>query len=207
MNAEHGVELEDLDWPLYSIAIQAHESRRPYAEELAAVLGNAPIAWSRTEGDVWDTHRRARELCDPVAMWSVVIQDDAELLPGFHHRLTDVLYEQPLSFVGLYFRAKRSLPMMSHMARVGRARGGFAFPRFQWALASAIRSIVLPDLLSDCDRMNDISPARDDDRIRRWALERSMQTWYPLPSLVDHRPGIQSLVGNGPNARRRATYR
>lgn len=188
-----------------SIAVQAHPARRVQAEALAAELA-APIAWSEQEGDVWDTHRRARLACDPGAEWSLVVQDDALLGRDFRVRLEALLTATPYKLVGLYYRDKPRKRPMIKAARAGRAAGGFAWPVLQWGIANAIAGPLVPAMLEWCEALVDAPARRDDVRIRRWALENDLLTWYPLPSLVDHRPELSSLVGNGPNRGRQARY-
>lgn len=172
------------------IAIQAHPNRRALAEGLARQL-SAPIAWSRSEGDVWDTHRRARMLCDPAAEWNLVIQDDAILAPRFLERLEGALVGPITS---LFFRRRRKYPELNAAAEAGLDAGGCSWPELLWGVGVAIRTELVPDMVATGDCIKDIGADRDDERVSRWAQKRGYATWYALPSLVNHRANVRSLV-------------
>ena len=161
-----------------SIAIQAHPSRRTYAEQLAERLG-ATIAWSQVQGDVWDTHRRARLLAGTAADWNLVVQDDSLLCRDFDKRLAATL-RTPQHLCSLFFRHRAGLAQMNGAARNGLRKGGFLWPIMQWGVAVAVPSQHVADMVAFCEAM-DSPPHHDDQRIRVWALERHIKTWYPLP--------------------------
>ena len=193
----------------FGFAIQAHPTRAKLAQTLSQQLGGAPIAWSRKPQDTWDTHRRARLAADPAADWNVVLQDDAVLGREFHRRLAELVASRPEQLYCLFYRPKSTRqgngPYNDAAAR-GLASGGFAWPALRSCIGTVIATPLIADMIEYCDAITDVPSRLDDPRISRWAQERELPIWYPLPSLVNHQRGGRSLVGHGPNGSRVARW-
>lgn len=191
---------------LWSAAVQAHPSRRAHAGQTSEALRGCPIAWSQTPGDVWDTHKRARLACDPDATFSLVVQDDVILGQKFAERLTDLLTERGDGMAYCLFyrhKSRRTHASMIAAAQAGLPEGGFTFPRMQFCAATVIPTAHVPAMVEFCDDL-DHRKDRDDMLITRYLRSVGMDVFYPLPSLVDHRPDGSSLVGHGSNRGRQA---
>ena len=124
-----------------------------------------------------------------------MVQDDVILGHDFLARLDALLRDQRLIY-GLFFRRRRKNVKMNAAAQRGLKQGGFAWPTLYWGLAIAVPTQRVAEMIVACDAMTDIASTYDDPRISRWAAKRHIPTWYPLPSLVDHREG-PSIAGNG----------
>lgn len=186
-------------------AIQAHPKRRPYVRELLRQLGrDTPVAWDEKRS-VWDTWKRAALLCNGDSDFTVVIQDDAVLGKDFHRRLEKVVDREEEFAYCLFYRLKNKKTHKAFNAAgwAGRKRGGFAFPRFQFCVGSAIPTRWIPDIIEYGDSLDaDGLPSRGDDpRINAFLNSRGILTFYPLPSLVSHRIGRSISHPNRPERR------
>lgn len=182
-----------------SIAIMAHPSRAAYVDELRATLGDVPVAWHEgpdaTREDrspIWRT-RRAALLLHGDDPFHCVIQDDAILGQDFRARLDalctgDYLY-------GLFYRRSPRWAEVHKIAMRSVRRGGFTAPGFVRGVGLALPTVRIPDLVTFGDAVGD--RRGDDYRIKHWAIARGLETYLPLPSMVDHRLGPSLARHNG----------
>lgn len=200
-----------------SLAIMAQQQRAPWVAELVEQLGGVPVAWDlRLDRgpleSVWPIRREAMLAFEPGAALHVVLQDDAILCRDFRAR-TEALVEREGAGIAysLYYRHdERSLgfrfsdtnPPMRVKAESGLELGGFRHERLAYGVAIVLPTAVIPRLVADCDRMEDIR--QDDHRINVWLQKAEIPVFYPLPSLVDHRSEGEGR--NGPNGPRVATW-
>lgn len=179
-----------------SIAIMAHPSRAAWVAELVAELGPVPVAWARepyaTPGyqtPIWETRKAALAMAS--GDLHCVLQDDVILGRGFRDRL------ERLPMAGdriamLFYRHKAQHREARSASSGARGAGGFV-----------ARGMVLgPGLVFPTDRIADLvafgddgTADGDDPRMERWVVARGVDTWVPIPSLVDHRRG-PSLIGH-----------
>jgi hypothetical protein len=177
-----------------SYAVMAHPSRRRYVRALLRELGDVPVAWAEPpfaepgfREPVWRTCRAAM-LLHTDAEFHCVIQDDALPCPDFRDRV-EALVERGEYIYQLFYRNKGSWPEVKKLAAPGvdfTYRGRLLGP------AVVYPTRILPALIDACDAMS--TRLGSDDRIKVWA-EQHLDTYVPLPSLVDHRVG-RSLVGH-----------
>jgi hypothetical protein len=177
-----------------SYAIMAHPRRRRFVARLQAQLGDVPVAWAEPpyahtgyREPVWRTCREAMRLHTD-AEFHCVIQDDALPCSDFVERV-EALVERGEYIYQLFYRNKGSWPEVKKLAAPGvdfTYRGRLLGP------AVVYPTRILPDLIAACDAM----PRRlgSDDRIKVWAADH-IDTYVPLPSLVDHRVG-DSFLGH-----------
>lgn len=177
-----------------SFAIMAHPSRRRYVDQLVAEVGDMPIAWAEPpfaepgfREPVWRTQRAAL-LMHTDAPWHCVLQDDVLPCPDFRARVEELVHGDQLFM--LFYRHKRTWKKVNRVAGLGQdftMRGGLLGP------ALVFPTERIDDLIAFCDQMD--PGLGSDDRIKVWARERGVDTYVPIPSLVDHRVG-PSLVGH-----------
>lgn len=194
-----------------SLSIMAHVDRAAYLPDLAAKLGAVPVSMDERKGapghlGVWKNCRRAWTMHDPAADYHAVIQDDAIICNRFRERAEDFLErfdhathgkrDRAFSF---YFGNKA---MLKHLADEG-MRTGFVVKKVPgWGVAICLPVSLIPDMLAVCDTYRN---PQDDVRIGKFLAARTIETYYPMPSLVDHRPGTKSLVAD-PGPCRKAWY-
>lgn len=189
---------------MLSVSLMAHPQRAHYIPALQEVLGDVPIAWSGAkvkrgrvlERDVWDTGRRAMSMFDPEARFHLVVQDDAVLGRDFYPRLKKVLSHGESYAYCLYFRFKSRATHaeFNDAAKAGKRKGYFTFQRLQFGVGIVMPTAIIPDMLAFCE---DVDTPHYDLRMGAYLDHIGMETLYPLPSLVNHRPNGRSLVGHG----------
>jgi hypothetical protein len=176
-----------------SLAIMAHPSRAPFVDDLLAELGDVPVAWSEPPDaepgfrePVWRTNRAAMQLHTD-APFHCVLQDDVIPCPDFRRRIEELATGDYLYM--LFFRKKRTWRDVNHLADSGdfTVRGRLLGP------AVIYPTQRIPDIIRYCDKLG--TELGSDDRVKRWASKRGVDTYVPIPSLVDHRVG-RSLVGH-----------
>jgi len=185
---------------LLSVSVMAHPSREKWFSHLKDRLGDVPFAIDRGLG-IWDTCRRAWEMHDPDAKYHVVIQDDAIVCRGFQEKAEAFIRQHDAEnrAFGFYFGNKKTLRQQAASA----LKVGYAVKITpSWGVAICLPTSYIPDMIEQCNEMNN---KQDDVRIGRFITSRKMQVYFPMPSLVDHRVGHKSLVGD-PGKGRRAYY-
>jgi hypothetical protein len=173
-----------------SIAIMAHPDRRVWVDELQAQLGPVPVAWARppwaTVRDrepIWRTCRQAMLLHDD-APFHCVIQDDAVLGHDFGARL-ERLVEAGDYIYCLFWRPHTGYPMEARLAQMNEPDGYFKkLGGSMFGVAVVYPTRFIPEIVKAGDREG---RAADDMRVKKWAILNHVETYIPLPSLVDHR--------------------
>lgn len=194
-----------------SISIMAHESREHLFPYLKQMLGDIPFSIDKragTEGHIgiWENCKRAWGLHDPTADYHVVIQDDGIICKDFNKRaidfltrfdhMTDGKRDRAFSF---YFGNKK---VTKAIADEGMKVGYATKEILSWGVAICLPVSLIPDMIATCDTLRN---PQDDVRIAKFLHRRKMTVYYPMPSLVSHRAGEKSLVGD-PGQFRKAQY-
>lgn len=179
-----------------SVSVMAHPSRAAMVPTLLGMLPGAQVYWD-TNNTIWDTCKGAWKLHDPSADYHVVIQDDAIICQNFEERARKLL-ESGFSAYSFYFSNSTSLKQMADEAL---ARGGVVRDLLHWGVAVCLKTSLINEMIKYCDKLPDDA---DDVRIKKFLQHKGIPTFCPMPSLVDHRPDIDSLVDNKPG--RKAMY-
>ena len=174
---------------MISAAVMAHPRRQPFVRELLDRIGEIPVVWDRTD-DEWDTGRRALLAFDPAASHHLVIQDDAvpcrDLVVGID-RATTTSGDQPLGlYVGAVSKAPPSFAALTSQALEG-GKPWFAATGPHWGVAICLPTAHIPELVAAMDARSDVP--NYDARIAKFYANAGIECLYPMPSLVDHRPG------------------
>lgn len=187
-----------------STIIVAVPERVFLSRELSRQTG-APVAVDFDRLGLWPNHRRAWILADEEsegAEWCLVLQDDAELCDDFMDRARQALSVAPGPVVQLFSWVKKS-PM-----KRARRRG------FSWAcywynvcgVAIAIRREYVWPMIEFCDdHVTDANPSYD-QRVGFWAACFGLGIWASVPSLVQHRAGVESTICGRSNASRQSDF-
>jgi hypothetical protein len=188
----------------------AHEKRAKYIPYLKEKLGDVPVFMDVDGPDnlgVWPNAKRCWLSFDPEATYHVVIQDDSIIGEDFYKRLDEVLDKGTLYAYSLFYRHKRrrTHDKMNKAAYAGYEKGHFTYPRLQWANAVVLPTFIIEKCIAFADTQNQYENI-DDLRISAYLQKIGMQTFYPLPSLVNHRQEEDSLIGHINNQGRTATW-
>lgn len=197
---------------ILSVSVQAHESRAGWFDYLKEKLGqDVPFAIDKGKrGDpenlgVWGNCRRAWLMYDPTALYHVVIQDDAIVCENFRELAEEFILKHavagdPLRAFNFYFGNKKALVPQAHRD----LSQGFTIKDYpSWGVAICLPVAHIDEMVTYCDQFT--GTPQDDVRIGRFIKSKAMPIYYPLPSLIDHRTGELSLVGD-PGENRRAIY-
>lgn len=182
---------------ILSISVMAHPKREEFFPYLKEKLGDVPFSIDHKSAGVWPNAKKAWSMYNPEALFHVVIQDDAIVCDDFHSRAERSIVEGfknlkgGLDFaVSFYFGNRASL---KGIAQDGIEQGFAIMGRTPWAVAICLPTTVIPDMLQFCDNL---AMPQDDVRIGTFLRSRGMKVYFPLPSLIDHRTGNASLVGD-----------
>lgn len=173
-----------------SATIMAHPSRSTFVDELSAQL-DIGVVWDE-KNNRWDTGRRSL-LAATDSTHHLVIQDDAVAPDNLVATLTSALTYVP-----------DGTPLALYLGAVARYRNTWlkavrpdtswiTMPGLNWGVGLVIPTGDIEELVAECDRMHGI--ANYDLRLSRFYEQRKIYTWYPWPSLVDHRDSPSLVAG------------
>lgn len=176
-----------------SFAVVAHEQRLTAATELAHSLG-AVISLDDGSKGAEANHLEAWRLTqlpdNEECAWSVVLEDDALLVPDFAAQIEKALTAAPEPVVSLYLgkaKPRRWQERISDAIEIADRRDAhwITGPHAIHAVAIAIRTELREDWL-DFAHTNELPI---DERISAWCVARRHRVAYAWPSLVDHLDG------------------
>jgi hypothetical protein len=183
-----------------SISIMAHPDREEFVKGLLKEVGGTiPVAMDRRGEGSWSCARKAWTLHDKFADYHLVLQDDAIPCSNFRERAISVLPEERSMAVSLFMAASNPKRTEDIVRRYTRGETSWVSPYLYNGVAIAL---PIPMILPMIDWVDDKRRAMH----RRWGLHRSdgrifmylhakgIQTFYPIPCLVDHRDS-PSIVG------------
>jgi hypothetical protein len=183
-----------------SISVMAHSSRAKYFKELKERLGDVPFSIDKAGAEigVWNNCKRAWQMHNRDAEFHVVIQDDAIVCKNFRARAEAILGSQEQAY-NFYFGNRR---VYKKLADAG-MKQGHLFTRWpNWGVAICLPTKLIPDMIKFCDKL---TTRHDDTRIGFFLKSKAIKIYFPMPSLIDHRTGEKSLVGD-PSDGRHAWY-
>lgn len=193
----------------------AHPQRSEWVDEVVSQTGY-PIAWAvgpptPDPEKRWAVGRAAWELAAQQGKdWSVVVQDDAVLCDNFLvliDSLTAAVGDRGLvcAYTGVP-KIKNGVVQQSSLQMIQKATHRFnvtPMRSLNWGVVLAMPTHLVADMLVWCDEREG-DPY--DYRIGCYVRDvLGKQTWYPHPSLVNHR-GAESLIGRVDD-RERVAYR
>ncbi len=192
---------------MISVSVMAHPSRERYFDYLRYRLGNVPFAVDTESEGVWPNCRRvwALGLERFAAPYHCVIQDDAVVCKDFYERAETVIRDAEREgrkanerfAINFYFGRRRKLLEIGERS----LKTGFWLWRNPcWGVALCLRREWIRPMLDYCERLD---TPKDDERIASFLRSKGVRTYFPVPSLVDHRPATEtpSLVGDPGDSR------
>lgn len=192
----------------FSCAVVAHYSRIVAATELARTVGGVIVMDS---GDIGcnANHLRAWEMISTrEADYGLVLEDDAQPVPGFVEQAEQALAVAPEPVVSLYLGTGRPVRWQERIPSAIAAAD-----RIDACWLTTMHTIHAVALAIHTDHREDwLDFAHDsklpiDERMSAWCVARGHSVAYTWPSLVDHADGptlIKHRDGRPRNAPRRA---
>lgn len=181
---------------MISVAIMAHQKRADFIPELEAKLDRpATVVWDRANNR-WDTGRRALLAYDRSATHHLVLQDDAlicrDLVAGVERALEHTPGDSPVClYVG---KVRPYKALVDEYTRDSERASWLVMAQINWGVAIVFPTKIIDDMVAWCD--NQTIPNYD-SRMSRWFENQGISTWYPWPSLVDHRESPSLVPGRG----------
>lgn len=174
-----------------SATIMAHPARVEFVDELTKQF-NISVTWDQIN-DRWDTGRRSLLAYDPEATHHLVLQDDAvapdNLLETVQNALGYVSLGSPVAlYLGAVARFRR---VWQRSVRPNTS--WVTMPGLNWGVGIVVPTVDIPAIVKECDEMRAIG--NYDLRLSRFYEHRNIYTWYPWPSLVDHRDSPSLVPG------------
>jgi hypothetical protein len=179
-----------------------HPKRREFIESMDKALGEkVPISIDIGFG-LWENCKRAWLLYDKDADYHVVLQDDAIICKDFKKKAEQFIskYNKEKRAFNFYFG--RRVSMNKNILAEGITNGYIILPKNMWGVAICLPTSEIKSMIEKCDTMTHIP--QDDTRIGRYLSGKKFNIIYPMPSLIDHRSDLESLVGNALSNGRRA---
>lgn len=182
---------------MISVAIMAHPARAEYVEELQGRLDRpAKVVWDERQ-DRWDTGRRSMLAYDPSASHHLVVQDDAviprDFVAGVEAALAHAPQDVPLCLYVGRVRPYRAL-VNKYVALAEGKASWLVMDQLVWGVAIVMPTKFIEPMVAWCDGQH---IPNYDTRMSRWLEYQQIRTWYPWPSLVDHRESPSLVPGRG----------
>jgi len=183
---------------LLSISIMAHPSRARFFPYLLKRLGyDTPISIDEKSEGVWPNCRRAWQMHDKNSLYHLVVQDDAIVCENFRERAEAAIQDMiKRGFSGhalnFYFGGRKS---NQEEGKRGLERGFLTKHSPSWGVAICLETRWIDEMLEYTKRFD---TWRDDERIAGFLAHKQIRSYFPMPSLIDHRGGAEtpSLVGD-----------
>lgn len=175
----------------FDITIMMHPSREKYRDYLFSKLGKVPVVMDRGMG-LWDTARRAWLNFDKTKQFHLVIQDDAIIGDRMIERLNRELCDEKFAYnlyLGRRSRDAKYTKELHDSVKVGH----YLKEKLSWGVGICLPTKLIPEMIKYCDGM-DRFKNNDDTKISVFLKTKGMKTWYIMPSLINHRDDINSLI-------------
>jgi hypothetical protein len=187
-----------------SISIMAHPSREKFIPYLKEKLGEVPVSMDiESKGLIWNC-LNAWKMFDPTADLHVVIQDDAIVCNNFKEKAEKIIeqyvneYPTVMTCFNFYYGTRVAF---RQEATEGLKAGYIIKDRPCWGVAICLPTKLIPEFIKYYEHLHD---RQDDTRISRFLKSRNIPVYFPMPSLIDHRAELESLVGNAFSPGRKA---
>ena len=190
-----------------NINIQAHKKRKNFIPYLKRKLGNVTVVWDK-ENDVWETRERClKNHIKANKRWSLTIQDDALIPDDFIEKVQSFLAmceeKEGETFAVNFYFGMRDTNLVNRLRKLGH----FKKRGMTGGVAICLPTKILPDILKMWEGSEEFKK-HDDSRIGKFLQSRMIETFYPVPSIVQHRDS-ESLIykpGEMPEVRKAIVY-
>lgn len=183
-----------------SITIMAHPHRKPLVKKLIADLGEyTPIAWDRNN-DRWNTGKLALNLHKSSGSdYSLVLQDDAVIPPGFKQGVVNALRNVPEDSP-LVLYATRTRAWSPILNPIPETVSYLIMERIWWGVGVVYPTHLIPPMIRYSDAFS--QTAQYDHRASAYFELYRIPVYYTWPNLVNHQ--ITPSLIKGRSGRRQA---
>ncbi len=198
--------------PALSVAIMAYKDRVDRIPYLRRMIGDAVVFVDDGSLGVWGNAKRCWLSHGNKASFHMVIQDDAIVCKDFYEKIFAIIEKNgPDIFYSLYYRLidyrRNPDAKFNRDALVGSKIGGFLTDDLRFAPCLIAPANLIPELINYSSRLTgDKFKDADDIRFREYLRAKGKKVFYPLPSLIQHDPGMLSVIGNRSNKSRDVTW-
>ena len=199
---------------LSSVAVVAHPARSTFAQEVGSKSMAEAICWDTTGIGCEANHLAAWEwLRESPRPWSVVLEDDVDLVPDFIFQLGQVLAVTPSPVVSLYLgRGHPHGGTADWQNRIGAKIATDVCWLTAESLLSgqgyAIKTELIPDMLSLVTPLTEDGMPID-EAVSVWCQERNILVAHCRPSIVNHKdlpPLIKKRKDGQPRTAKRTAW-
>lgn len=171
--------------PKISIVVMAHESRSKWFPYLKKNLGDVPFSIddSQKRLGTWGNRKQAMQMADMSADYCLIIQDDAILCKDFLSKAQEFIAKHPNQTYQFFLGKRKGTLALVEQSQT--KTDGYIVSEMMYGVAIALPTSLINEAISFCDALPNDMP--DDTRIKRFCLHKGLDTYYPFPSLVDHR--------------------
>ena len=164
-----------------------HPKRLEFIKELSPKLGNPTIVLDKYN-DRWETGKRALLSHKKGAKWHMIIQDDAIICKDLIKGALNAAKCAGIRPIGLYLGNPRPHPEIVGPALEEAIRKKCRWIEMQgpwWGVGIIIPVCHIEAIVKFGDKEEH---PNFDRKIARFYDDLGIKCWYPVPSLVDHRP-------------------
>lgn len=193
---------ESLEVMLAQLDLVAHHFRRSWCvfddyadrpwQEFKTVIALRQWEWAASTG------------CDH----HLFMTDDLNLCPRFPEALGALLSVAPRECIGLLSNHPRATSLAADGRRWYRCNSWIVGPAYVLPHADLVEFIAWRKALPLGDREGCADWYNDDSSINEWITRTGRSSLHPLPTLIEHRADMASLVGHGDRfSRERVSWR
>lgn len=179
----------------------ATPARKEFVDLLKSRLGDIPVSYDVGLG-IWDNRVNAMLSYEDDADFHCVLQDDAIPCTDFYNEVKKVVVDKNKAY-SLYFGNRKNMISTAKQADIN---GGIDMKWVSWGVAIVLPTRIIVDLIKYWEDRKELI-RHDDTRIAKYLEKIGMITHYPMPSLVDHRHELKSLMESNEGIKIRKAYK
>jgi hypothetical protein len=178
----------------------AVKERKHLVDQLLKYLGDVPVSYDEGFG-IWENRKRAMLMYDKDSDFHCVLQDDAVPCANFYNEVKKIVGENRAT--SLYFGNRKN---MLPLAQKAEKMGGIETDWLSWGVGIVLPTKIIPHLIEYWEKTTGYE-RHDDTRISKYLRHIGMKVYYPMPSLVDHRHEVKSLMDSDEGVKLRRAYK
>lgn len=195
-----------------SIAIMAYKTRRHRIPYIRKILGNCVVSLDQGQLGLLQNSYKCWGMYESKAQYHMVINDDAVICKQFYKRLSNLLCkfdkEYPNRVFCLYFslknESKEVFVNFNQKAINSLDEGVFLDKYLRFGIALVVPTELIPKMIAHAKKLD--LGNHDDSRYSHFFAKNNILVAYPIPSLVDQDPSLDSTHSGRSNKNANATW-